>query len=274
MASGTKVYNKDGEQIFPITSAEAVFSNALTTGGNVEDCLLDLYKKIGELTGDEEAVSSIKVEIGYKQTATKDEAEVKEITSGWGAFKMPTTELPYTWKKTVFTYAGKEESELNTVYEIVAAYPDQTHTIYRATDGTIQPTISYDLNDEGKPDYQNVDYVTQGWSDIPVSLSAQAPFVYMASRTRVDGLWGPFSVPVLYGRWAYDSQLEIRYKVTNTVEAPEINKTVTNPDGWLTEITGEYSGYLWIITASSVNGYLNIDASGDIWRGPNLISKM
>lgn len=273
--AGTRVYNKDGEQIYPISKAENIISNALVSEGDVEECLLDIYKRIGELTGDEEAVNSIKVEIGYKKATTRDEAEIKESTGSWGAFTMPSADYPYIWKKTVFTYKGKEESELNTVYEIVAAYPEMQHTIYKATDGTVQPTITYEKNDEGEPDYQEVDYIAQGWQDQPISLSAQAPYVYMATRKKEDGLWGPFSLPVLYGRWAFDSQLELRYAVSPSLTPPELDKSNPNPSGWESEITEEFPGqYLWIITATSVNGQVNIDTSGNIWKGPNLISKM
>jgi hypothetical protein len=33
----------------------------------------------------------------------------------------------------------------------------------------------------------------------------------MSVRKRVDGLWEKYSEPALFGNWAYDSVLEMRY---------------------------------------------------------------
>ena len=53
---------------------------------------------------------------------------------------------------------------------------------------------------------------------------------------------------------------------------PELNSEAVNPgDHWKETNNEEFTGYLWIITATSVNGVLNAK-NKIIWNGPNLMS--
>lgn len=270
MATGTKLFDQEGVQIFPETDASVTISNILKSGGNVEDCLKDLYDKITDLSGEGESAKNIKVSVGYLTLDTKDESVVEELT-GWGAFELPTSDLPYTWKRTAYSY---DKLELTVTHEIVSVYQqNEEQTIYKAMDSdTEQPKIEYQEDEEGNFDYQNVDFTSQGWSNIPISISASSPYVYMATRKKTDGLWSPFSTPVLYGKWAFDSVMEIRYTITDSSTPPELNSEATNPgDHWKETNNEEFTGYLWIITATSVNGVLNAK-NKVIWYGPNLMS--
>lgn len=266
MATGTPLFDHEGKQIYPISYAELIESSY----GNVEDCLVDIYDKITNISGEGEAAKNINVTVGYLTLNTKSTNDVKELT-GWGAFELPTSDRPYTWKKTTYSY---DQLELTITYEIVSVYQqNEEQTIYKAMDSdSEQPKIEYPTDWNNNPDYQNVDFVSQGWSTIPISISASAPYVYMATRKKIDGLWEPFSTPVLYGKWAFDSVMEIRYATTTDNTPPALNAGSSDPgNNWNTTNSNEFTGYLWIITATSVNNVLNAK-NGVIWQGPNLIS--
>jgi hypothetical protein len=93
----------------------------------------------------------------------------------------------------------------------------------------------------------------------------------MSTRKRVEGKWTKFSDPAQFGRWAFDSKLEMRYQVTDS-DVPNVDNKSDNPgDGWTTESITDFTGKLWMITATSVNGVINSDDDQTRWQGPYLI---
>ena len=287
MVTGTQLYNYENQPIYPISHSEIIKTSGGISVNNkeyVEDCLVDLYKTIASLKGDEDTVNSIQINIQYCITNSNNESEAKESTSWQNAFVSPTSEFPYTWKKTTFTYVG-DSSGGKTVYEIVATdIAEKIQNIYMAMSTTNQPIIDYPilkdengdpiLDDSGNTQEDLTVYdekLPTGWSETPVSISASTPFVYISTRKRIDGNWQRFSNPAQFGRWAFDSQLELRYKVSNVI--PEFAANNDDPgEGWATSSPTEFTGKLWMITATSVNGIINVDDEGVRWKGPNLMS--
>jgi hypothetical protein len=94
-------------------------------------------------------------------------------------FINPTSDYPYTWKRTRITYKGSDSS--NTTYEIVAsANAEVVETIYRAVSDNSQPQISY-IDETGKENLHKYDgSIPEFWSLEPVSVSASAPNVFMS----------------------------------------------------------------------------------------------
>lgn len=287
---GTQLYNKAQQQINPITEASVVTSKASGSLSDVETDLKTLYNKVSELQGDKELSSNIIVDIKYCLSNSKEESEIKQMTTWSDIFELPTYEKPYLWKKTIFTYKGADAEEiLNTTYEIVATNLfEETETIYAASSTTSVPKIEYPvltdgygepILDEDGNEQEDLtafdDKIPKDWSEIPISISSATPNVYMSVRKRVNGLWERYSNPVQFGRWAFDSQLELRYQVTSNSNVPELERNVADPEGWVSAINTEFTGYLWMITATSVNGVLNATTVNNeqvIWNGPNLIS--
>lgn len=270
MASGEKLFNQDGKQIYPISHASVIISEALKANGNVETCLKDIYAKLTDISEEAGAAKNINVKIGYLLLSSKEESYAKEQT-GWGAFAFPDANQPYLWKKTSFSY---DELELTTVYEIALMYPENTsETVYRAyADITVEkPEIFYGTDDDGNIDY-NQPLLTE-WSYNPVSISAEKPYVYMATRRKIDGEWQPFSAPALYGRWTFDSTITIKYAITDSLETPNFDAYNSNPGAdWFDTNTQEFTGYLWMITATKIGGNYYSSETGVIWSNPNLIS--
>lgn len=271
---GTQLYNKAKQTINPISEANAIDCQATGKPSTVHQDIADLYKQIAELTKDSEAVNNILIDISYKRSKSKDKADIVEDT-GWSTvFISPTSDYPYIWKRTIITYKGAEVGQGSTVYEIVAsADAEVTQTIYRAVSDSTQPVISYIDETTGKEDptkYDNT--LPQYWSEIPASVSAATPNVFMSTRKKVNGKWEMFSVPAQYGRWAFDSNVVFKYQVTGTNTVPDLEINSENPgDKWVNENTGMFTGFLWMISATAINGQLQ-SYNDAIWNGPNLIS--
>lgn len=284
--AGTILYDNDQKQIYPVTSADVVNTNAPGEASNVEECLTEIYDKLSSLAGDSEAASNILVKVTYCKTNTKLESEVKELENWTDTFELPDSEFPYVWKKTIYTYKG-DTQELNTVYEIVATDTAQIiQNIYIARSTSLAPVITYPilvdgegdpiLDDEGRQQEDLAafdDKLPEGWSENPVSISPATPYVFMSTRKRVEGLWQRYSEPAQFGRWAFDSQVEIRYAITSNATPPTLNATSDDPgSNWEQSTPSSFTGWLWMITATSVNGVLNKDDNDIRWKGPNLLS--
>lgn len=144
MATGTIVYNKDQQQIYPISDGSVIISNASGSKSNVEEDLKKLFKQVSDLSGSSEAVNNIIIKIHYLPADTAEESEIKLSTKQWtDTFELPTEENPYIWKRTKFTFQGADESQGTTIYEIVASDVSTIiQNIYTRTEG-ITPVIEY-----------------------------------------------------------------------------------------------------------------------------------
>ena len=302
----TQLYDKNYVEIYPVVLSNSVMIPEKDDNGketqkpsnlnlsskldeltnNHESDIKKLEYQIAELTGDKDTVSNLIVEIKYSRWNTDSEAEVTEKGNWQNAFLMPTAEQPYIWKKTTYSFKGDVSGGV-VRYEIVASdVSEKDQTIYIATAST-QPTIDYQqkrdpqtgdliVDDQGNPVYDLTKYdysLPTGWTEYPQPISPSYPYSFISNRKRVNGKWEKFSDPAQFGKWSFDSQLEIRYTITEDGSIPNVNKTSEDPGAnWTEEVTSEFIGKLWMITATSVNNALTTDTSGNKWRGPNLMA--
>ena len=279
MAEGTQLWDKSKtKKLYPISDATVITSNAANAEivSNVHADLKNIFEQLSALNGDKEAVNNIEISVKYKASTYKKQNEIDD-EEGWAStFIIPTVKNPYTWKRTTITYKG--QTKPNVSYEICSADTSETtEIIYKAVGTGEQPSIPYELDKNGNKKLDQYDEkIPEGWSSIPIEISASSPFVYMSSRVRKEGKWGEYSEPKLFGKWAYDSIIEIRYATTSTYTEPQLIADGTNPGNHWYEDTSSiidenFKGYLWMITATSTNNQLN-KIGNIIWRGPNLIS--
>lgn len=284
--TGTQLYNKDKQKIYPFSYATIINSEASGTLETVETNLKNLWKAISELTGDAEASENIIVKVNYAFSNSSNVNEIANSASWSDTFELPTNGEIYIWKKTEFSYKGNTD-DANTIYEIVYAdLAERTQTIYKATSTGVAPKIEYPvltdgygepiLDDDGNEQEDLTafdDKLPDGWLETPVSITPATPYVFMAVRKRIEGVWERYSEPAQFGRWAFDSQLELRYTYTEDGSVPEFTADADNPgDIWSVTAPTDFTGKLWMITATSVNGVINADSEGIRWRGPNLMS--
>ena len=108
------------------------------------------------------------------------------------------------------------------------------------------------------------------WSESPVSISASAPYGYVATRIRKNGTWTEFVI-ALNSKWSYDSRMIVKYTYTESSSSPSIKRKEQNPgNNWADQVTD--TGYLWMITANKVSTGYAKDDQDNIWSAPQLIS--
>ena len=288
MASLEQLYNDQRQEIFPKSIATGVqmASTNLATK-TAEDCILDLYAKYDEVTGIQQQKNNITIETKYCRLTSKNKDDaINVLDSEWSdSFTLPDSLKPYTWKRTKFKFSETDATPV-TIYEIIAAdVSEKTQTIYYASYGAQQPEIKLpvtgDYDEDGNPilDENKInqdDFLPEGWSFIPISISAQAPNVYMVTRTKKDAKWGDYSPIAQFGKWAYDSVIVLKYAITGLNDPePDLESASDNPGSdWMdsvSDLSSDFTGKIWQINATSVNGVLSL-VNNKIWSGPNLIS--
>lgn len=287
-----KVYSGTGDQVYPITIDKAVKISIKDT--TLDVYLAELAESISKSQGADQVAKSLKFKIDYLATNTANVTTVKELenqpeTNQWGEnFVLPSVKTPYTWKRTIVYFEGQNLKDGQKFYEIVTAdIAEISQTLYMVKDNSQQPRVIYPQKAEVVGgELQNVDDTdasldeiieasTEGknnWSKYPSEVTASNPYGFIAVRQRVNGTWGLFKV-ALYSKWSYDSKLVTKFTVTATFEKPQLTRTEENPGSqWVDTNEQEFTGYLWMISASQNNNNYVLDDNKNIWSEPQLIS--
>ena len=284
----TQLYDSESQAIYPNTQADAVSVNVDNKDiNNVQSAIQDLYQQVANKSGDQAAVSNLTFEISYLVSNISDAEQIKNVDGKkWsGTFQLPTADKPYAWKRTIIGYTGIADADRKSVYEIVIAdIAEISQSLYIAIDTTKPPRIYYpQAYTEDNTPYNNLQASIKSiikattdedssmvWSESPVSISASAPYGYVATRIRKNGTWTEFVIG-LNSKWSYDSRMIVKYALTQSNSSPEIDSANQDPGGeWSDQVTG--TGYLWMITATKVSTNYAKDDSGYIWSPPQLIS--
>lgn len=284
----TQLYDSESQAIYPNTQADAVSVNIDNKDiNNVQLAINDLYQQVANKNGDQAAISNLTFEISYLVSKISDAEQIKNVDEKqWrSTFQLPDSNKPYAWKRTILGYTGIVEADKKSVYEIVTAdIAEISQSLYIAMDNTKPPTIYYpQAYREDNTHYDNLQASitsiieetkkkdsSMKWSESPVSISASAPYGYVATRIRKNGTWTEFVIG-LNSKWSYDSKMVVKYIYTESNSSPEIDRTNQDPGGnWSDQVTG--TGYLWMITATKVSTNYAQDDSGYIWSAPQLIS--
>ena len=287
-----KVYSGTGDQVYPITIDKAVKISIKDT--TLDVYLTELAESISKVQGADQVAKSLKFKIDYLATNTANVTTVKELenqpeTNQWGEnFVLPSIKTPYTWKRTIVYFEGQNPKDGQKFYEIVTAdIAEISQTLYMVKDNSQQPRVIYPQKAEVVGgELQNVDDTdasldeiieasTEGknnWSKYPSEVTPSNPYGFMAVRQRVNGTWSLFKV-ALYSKWSYDSRLVTKFTVTSTFERPQLTRTEVNPGNWWVDTNEqEFTGYLWMISASQNNNNYILDSNKNIWSEPQLIS--
>ena len=283
----TQLYDSESQAIYPNTQADAVSVNVDNKDiNNVQSAIQDLYQQVANKSGDQAAVSNLTFEISYLVSNISDAEQIKNEKQWSETFQLPDSNKPYAWKRTILGYTGIAEADKKSVYEIVTAdIAEINQSLYIAIDTTKPPRIYYpQVYREDNTHYDNLQASIKSiieesknnkdnpmvWSESPVSISASAPYGYVATRIRKNGTWTRFVIG-LNSKWSYDSKMIVKYALTQSNSSPEIDRTNQDPGGeWSDQVTG--TGYLWMITATKVSTNYAKDDSGYIWSPPQLIS--
>ena len=108
--------------------------------------------------------------------------------------------------------------------------------IFKLTDSLTPPDNPTPNDWKTNPYYQSAEYhaTELGWTDDPVSVTQNNKYLYVAVRTRKEGVWNPFSDPALWARYAEQGETgghyEFRYK--NSAAQPDAPTGQGTTDGW------------------------------------------
>lgn len=284
----TQLYDSESQAIYPNTQADAVSVNIDNKDiNNVQSAIQDLYQQVANKNGDQAAVSNLTFEISYLVSNISDAEQIKNVNEKqWSkTFQLPATNKPYAWKRTIIGYTGIAEADKKSVYEIVTAdIAEISQSLYIAVNTTKLPIIYYpQIYREDNTSYDNLQASIKSiieetkkkdpsmkWSESPVSISASAPYGYVATRIRKNGTWTEFAIG-LNSKWSYDSKMIVKYTYTTSSSSPSIDRMQDNPgNNWADQVTG--TGYLWMITATRVSTNYAKDDQEHIWSAPQLIS--
>ena len=282
----TQLYDSESQAIYPNTQADAVSVNVDNKDiNNVQSAIQDLYQQVANKSGDQAAVSNLTFEISYLVSNISDAEQIKNEKKWSRTFQLPNANNPYAWKRTIIGYTGIAEADKKSVYEIVIAdIAEISQSLYIAMDNTKTPTIYYpQAYGEDNTPYNNLQASITSiikattdkdssmvWSVSPVSISASAPYGYVATRIRKNGTWTEFVI-ALNSKWSYDSKMVVKYTYTESNSSPSIDREEQDPgDIWKDQVTG--TGYLWMITATRVSTNYAKDDQDNIWSAPQLIS--
>ena len=134
--------------------------------------------------------------------------------------------------------------------------------IYKLTTAEVAPENPTQANTSSS-EYQTADYVPSGWSDDPISVSETYPYSWVCVRRSRDGVWGEFSDPALWARWAAagtkGGHYEFRYKNATSKPTKPYAGTDGTTNGWSatpTDLTSTQlsNGYVTWMTQCYVNG--------------------
>ena len=284
----TQLYDSESQAIYPNTQADAVSVNIDNKDiNNVQSAIQDLYQQVANKSGDQAAVSNLTFEISYLVSKISDVNQIKNLDEKqWGrTFQLPTADKPYAWKRTVIGYTGIADADRKSVYEIVIAdIAEISQSLYIAMNNQKPPTIYYpQAYGEDNTPYNNLQASIKSiikatidkdssmvWSESPVSISASAPYGYVATRIRKNGTWTEFVI-ALNSKWSYDSRMIVKYTYTKSSSSPSIHREEQDPgNNWADQVTD--TGYLWMITANKVSTGYAKDDQDNIWSAPQLIS--
>lgn len=289
-----KVYSGTGDQVYPETADKAVKLTSYSENGQTLDAYIDyLERTLSKLNGAEAIAKSLQFKITYMATNISDVEKIRELEKSdqWGEnFQLPTVSSPYIWKKTIVVYKGGDDTSNSTpFYEVVTADTAEiSQTLYKVQNNSKTPIIKYPqiASTDKEGEVVNIDNVNatldeiiqesnkdnDNWSKVPSEISAANPYGFIAVRTRLQGKWSKFAV-ALNAKWSYDSTIDIRYTITQDANIPAINRTEVNPGAlWTEDNSTEFTGYLWMTTATISNNNYIADSNKNYWSSPKLIS--
>lgn len=263
---GTKLYDQKGTQIYPETSADCVSYKDST----VFEEITTLYEKIGALTGDDQAVSNIDIKIHYQVSSSDSSSNLNP--DGWKEiYQAPNETNKYAWKRTLIKAPSKE----NVSYEIIKEYeepvePDIFYSVYYSSTSRLTEEIKLTYN-EGTN--QVFDDEKREWTKEPTSVSDTNAYLYTASVSRINGEW-KVTNPALLSNWSFPSILISKYAITDSSDAPEIESSNIEPEGWGDLSYDDFHqgyNYVWVINATKNNkDYVPYEAN-KYWSTPSLI---
>ena len=186
------------------------------------------------------------------------------VPSGWTDDPAgPTSEYSYEWVS--------KRTKVSGVWGVYSTPALWSKFAEDGSDHEFIYTRTTTYNTPSTPATSQVDdYVPKDWTDDPVGVTSTYIYEWMSKRDKVKGIWGAFSTPALWSKFATDGKpgtpgtngryTEDRYKRSDTQPSVSGNP----PSGWSLDPPASESGPIWVIRAT-FNGDGSISGS---WSTP------
>lgn len=189
----------------------------------------------------------------YEYIYTRTATEVKPATpatsqiddyvpNGWTDDSIgPTLELPFEWVcKRVKRDGVWRDYSIPSLWARFGEDGTDYEYIYIRTTTQSRPSIP--------PTSQDNDYIPNGWTDDPVGPTSGYPYEWVSKRTKIDSIWGVFSTPALWSKFAEDGTdhefIYCRTTSYNTPSTPGTSQTDDYvPSGWTDDPAGVSASY-------------------------------
>lgn len=201
MITGKTLYDSNGQQFYPYSDANYIYTNIVPTSSILAEDLTDIYNRIekveSQVSGAQAVSGSLQVTVKYICSTESTKINIESITDEqWSdTMSLPTSSSPYCWKRTQYYWKINETDipqVIKTIYEICATalYPE-TQVMYTAITGVPKKPL------EGPKDYgdssndRNNDGETV-WKNYFEGIDGSKTQGYMATRHREAGQnWPP-----------------------------------------------------------------------------------
>ena len=180
--NGTQLYDSSSDKIYPISNADYISSGVIESNNTVKQDIEALFTKYRDVSGVNAVDGTLGIQVYYDTNNINDVKNVQSQPFRDEVMVSPTSEAPYAWAKTIYTWNGEEAK---TVYTIIAtALFPETQIMYAAFN-TIQSGLQGPMNfADGSIDMQNNNIV---WNTYFTGIDASNIYGYMATRHRNAG---------------------------------------------------------------------------------------
>ena len=197
MITGKTLYDSNGQQFYPYSDANYIYTNIVSTYSTLAEDLTAIHNKVklieGQVSGEQTINGQLQIDVYYKNSTESVEKDViSEGKNEWNE-KMtpPDSSAPYCWKRTRYYWIVDKSTPtpFKTVYEICATalYPE-TQTMYAVTTQIHSTDIGgpsdYSTDVQGVADKKVGDII---WYSYFQGISATNTMGYMATRHRDAG---------------------------------------------------------------------------------------
>ena len=169
--------------------------------------------------------SSIELNPGTPSTHPNNWSNVGDETTIWMATRNIINGVGGVWSIIKIKGNKGTDGKDGTNYEYV----------FKITENNVEPTPRIDELQA----VQQAEYIPNGWSDDPLSITATNQFEWVSKRTRVEGVWGTFSRAKVWAKYGSDGNgYEYIYTLTETDSVPTISEE-KDPSSPATEYTDD-----------------------------------
>ena len=197
MITGKTLYDSNGQQFYPYSNANYIYTNIVSTYSTLAEDLTAIHNKVklieGQVSGEQTINGQLQIDVYYKNSTESTKANIiAEENKEWSKdMTLPNSLTPYCWKRTRYYWIVDKSvpTPFKTIYEICATalYPE-TQTMYAATalvnSDAIGGPSDYSTDIQGVAD-ENEDSIR--WYSYFPGISAVNTMGYMATRHRDAG---------------------------------------------------------------------------------------